>query len=423
MIETTAPEAPAANLAERAATVLQPGQLLVTTLADQQDGKAVVTYCKVTTHGLIRSMKHMVPMRPDMGHTYPLTTWFWDKEANGFQSKSKTLITACGYDRLVQFAGLSYVPVSTVMDDQGVERGNPCFQREQGTGHILSVTTRQIAIGRNPTGSLVALDYTLTFDPRTYRAQDVLSRWTGRKTDAPKAWGRLHSTRNDPTVPTKVFEHQDVVPVLEGLVLIVDLTNKDVITCICEHGNLQRFAGQRVITMARRNIAKKFFGVSELDESLTVPVVSWPSLDITEDELWEIGSAVVKGEALKLAGEPVAEATVIKEDVGFEDAQVVNETETDEDSGPSDDQAPDADVGVSVPEGRAQHAAPSDADYRKRDEWSRLLGKIGKTRAQKVLTDEGIKITGNWDGATADRATNILLAEEVRMDAARKDGK
>lgn len=333
------------------------------------DGKDVISLVKHTSDGVVRSMLTRVPLNPAKGETYPMPY----RTPEG-QWKTRQIVTAAGYDKLNQFAGMSFIQPATVMGDDGQQRPNPYMHREGG--ELLWVRVRTIGVGRNAAGSLVVRDYTLNYDLSLYLAQDLYSKWSGRKSDTPKQWGTLHASDAVP----KVQPGHKAMALPWGVTLVVDLGHKDVVGLIAEHINRMRFAERNALTICTRNILKKHLGAAILGDELTVPVVHWPQADRD----WR---RVAEAAAQADAGEIQVEGEVIEVDRASEtisdpdeiDATLAGEADEDEarTAGEGSDVAsPSVDVPVSTAAAPASHSNDDlDAQAIKaqlRDTWQRL---------------------------------------------------
>lgn len=245
---------------------------MVAVLPDEGGGETVAII-KSTSDGLIRNHKVLVRMRPEKGEVYPHD--FFDPQVGEYTRK--WVITAAGYAKMNQFAGVSFISPDTIIGDEGKETGNPYFCREGS--EIRYVKVRRIGIGRNPIGNLVAIDLTVTYNLELYLAQDVFDRWQGKTSDAATAsWGQLFAAGN---VPKEIQEAptKKLIECPGGVVLAVDLANREVVGMIQEHITRQKFAERHAVTIVERNILKKFFASSLVGADLSVPVVSWQQVD------------------------------------------------------------------------------------------------------------------------------------------------
>jgi hypothetical protein len=88
-------------------------------------------------------------------------------------AEAKAMITAEGFDRLNQYAGIEVFKPRTLIAQDGTEKGNPFFERDEKTGAMLSVFMRGIGIGYSPTGNLVAVDQTVFINLQTLLVQEI----------------------------------------------------------------------------------------------------------------------------------------------------------------------------------------------------------------------------------------------------------
>jgi hypothetical protein len=82
-------------------------------------------------------------------------------------------ITAEGFDKINRYAGVDIIRPRTVMAQDGTERGNPYFERDQATGALVSMYIRGLGIGYSPTGAPVCIDRTLFINLPTLLIQEV----------------------------------------------------------------------------------------------------------------------------------------------------------------------------------------------------------------------------------------------------------
>lgn len=85
----------------------------------------------------------------------------------------KAMITAEGYDKINQYAGIEVFRPRTVVAQDGSEKGNPYFERDPQTGAMLSVFMRGIGIGYSPVGNLAAVDQTVYVNLQTLLVQEI----------------------------------------------------------------------------------------------------------------------------------------------------------------------------------------------------------------------------------------------------------
>jgi len=260
----------------------------------------------------------------------------WDEKYNGRQDHKRPIITAAGYDKLNLFGSVKFPPVRTLIGDDGAEHPNPYMERE-ANGDLRCVRVQRIGIAMDPVGNLVFRDLTLTFNLATYFATDLYKKWRFKKDATPKAWGQLWDAQV-PFVPPKEGRWKGYrVP--GDAMLYVDLTHEDVITLLMQKNHRESMAERTAITMAERNICKKFYAAAKLDESLTVRVVSWVQADRDLAQLGDMVAAARRGEAV-VDGMPVmVEQEII--DAEFDEASATIEAETDETCPPDEPDEPE----------------------------------------------------------------------------------
>jgi hypothetical protein len=86
---------------------------------------------------------------------------------------AKPMITAEGFDKLNQYAGVEVFRPKTVVAQDGSEKGNPYFERDPKTGAMLSVFMRGVGVGYAPTGNLTAVDQTVYVSLQTLLVQEL----------------------------------------------------------------------------------------------------------------------------------------------------------------------------------------------------------------------------------------------------------
>lgn len=233
--------------------------------------KPVMAMVKHGERGLIRSMQVSIPLSVSRGEIYPMAVWSKD----GGRSL-KYPLTAQAYYRMNQFGGVTLITPDTVVDDEGKTRPNPYLHRE--SDEIKYVRVRKIGVGRNATGNLVAYDYTLTYSLSGYLAQDLMSKYLPKGKDAtPKRWGILFPAALPAPTDAGVWNGYSIPG---GLKLWANVLDKEVISIVQEHLNRQRFCERNAITIAERNVLKRFYGVTQVEQDkMAVKVIGWPTPD------------------------------------------------------------------------------------------------------------------------------------------------
>jgi hypothetical protein len=258
--------------------------------------KAIV---KISPQGVMKNMLVRVPIDPAQGEAYQMSVYD-PTQPKGQQYPKRWVVTALGYDVCNRIVGVSFVAPETLKLDDGSIRPNPSWIRHAKTNELLAIRVRRIGIGRNAQGNLVAEDLTVTYDVSLYLAQDLYSKWTGRKSDNTKEWGKLHPNEAIPTLKL----NEKAFPVPGGVTLVVDITHKDVVHIIGEHINRQKFAERNAVTICRRNILKRFIPVTRLDESKRVPCIGWAQTDRDMGGLARAASEANEGRIM-YDGQPV----------------------------------------------------------------------------------------------------------------------
>lgn len=272
----------------------------------EQPVQAIV---KVSPNGAIRNALTQVRLTKENGEVWSLRQYDYATR----QYVEKKSITAAGYHKLNVFMGVTFYQPEKIVAEDGTFTSNPHFHRN-ASGEIIYVKVRCIGLGRNAIGNLVAQDLTLNYNLSTYFAQDIFSRWTGKKDEATKDWGKLV-----PAALAKPTPDELPIPIAGGAVLLVKLSHRDVFLAIGEHLNRQKFAERNAITICQRNILKRFVGAQVLSDSGVVPVVGWvqPDRDFVE------------------VGKKIAEANdgrIIVDDQPIEVERVQESVETKEDA-------------------------------------------------------------------------------------------
>lgn len=319
-----------------------PGQAMVAVFPPEKPGGAPVTaLVKVTSHGTVRSMLCQVPLSVQKGEVFPMP--FFDNTTNSWSTRYS--MTAAGYAKVNQFGGVNFATPENIIGEDGEKKGNPYVLRDK-FGEAVYVKARRIGVGRNAVGNLVAIDLTVTYDLSLYFAQDVWSKWTGKKKDpAPKQWGELFPDENVPEAVRKNPKRK-LVRCPGGFVLALDLTSKEVLSIIQEHINRQKFADRNAITICDRNILKKFYALAIVDKSFTVPVISWQQVDRDLMETAKIIEASREGRVH--LGDEEAQVERGAEIVDKDEVDAALAGEVDEDMPFYDE--PDGDPGIDSPE-------------------------------------------------------------------------
>lgn len=256
------------------------------------DSQETVGLVKMTDEGLIKATHVTVSLSREAKHVYDIP----GKQAS-------TNISADGYYYLKNFIGLSLYQPETIAGEDGMRHPNPHIERDS-QGRTKRARVRTIGHGRNALGDWQAIDYTLDVDIEACLAQEAFKKWRGWGNNPPKDWGELMSMGN---VPKDVLQDPKLlcIPIPPMSVLVCKYEG-EVLDIIEGHTNFIRHVSARVITMAQRNVIKKWIGRHRLDpQNLTVSVVSWQQPDREHIEQVVKIMDDISGGRLRLAGQDV----------------------------------------------------------------------------------------------------------------------
>jgi len=312
-----------------------------------RNDKPVTVLVKRTETGLVRQTLTHVQLSEERGEIWTMDRW----DPTTREKKPVRSITAAGFDRINAFLGVTFIHPDSQTIEDGRVVPNPYSHAPDGD--LVYVRVRCIGIGRNAVGNLVCQDLTVIYNLALYFAQDLYVKWWGRKSGRggtavpPKEWGTLYDAD---AVPQE--SHSDpfkkTVRCPGGIALVVDLKHPEVVSLYQEHVNRIKFADRNALTIARRNILKKFAAAQQVDESLTVPVVSWQQMDRDFQDLATMAAQANEGR-LSHEGEDVEiqRATVDASDKDDVDAALAGEVDPDQMTAADDDEPA---AGVDVPE-------------------------------------------------------------------------
>lgn len=241
-------------------------QLCVAVLGEESYGLV-----KLGERGAVQAINTKFKLNEDRGEVYRVSGKI--KDANSEDKwVQKPVITAAGYFRMNQVGGVSFATPETILGEDGKLKGNP-YAFPDAADEKKWVKVRRIGIGMNAVGALVAIDLTVTYSLVTYFAQDIWAKWKPRSGD-PKKWAELYA---GDAVPEEVRTNpkRKIVSCPGGVVLALDLMNNEVLGLLQDNINRHKFAERNAITICERNILKKFFAASLIDNSLFVQVISW----------------------------------------------------------------------------------------------------------------------------------------------------
>lgn len=191
------------------------------------------------------------------------------EEGHLYEVQGKWNVTAVGYTKLNQIAGVSLVQPETIVVD-GREQVNPYLEMHpQKPGVLLRVHCRVLSIGRNATGQPCVVDYRLKFDPNLYLLQSLKKLQAGKATWAGEKGNRhkVEAVQLIEAVDDMLLSEFDARrSELKGwgylpfaavgddfLGVAFNLRHPEVRNLMGDQVNLVGFAERRAQTIARRN--------------------------------------------------------------------------------------------------------------------------------------------------------------------------
>jgi hypothetical protein len=296
------------------------------------------------------------------------------EEGHVYHVQGKFMITANGYTRLNQIAGVTLVQPETIEIDGKIHE-NPwleCDARKPGV--LVRVHCRVLSVGRSATGQPVAIDYRLKFDPNLYLLQAL------KKTQ--RYWKQGNCPVQDLT-EREFFEEWTAeerrgwafLPLSaigdDYVGIAFHLGNQEVRKKMGDQVDLVTFAERRAQTMCRRNAMRHHPSIGVTQVALNdigwdgktlargwaeVPVFAWTPDNRSLAETTELILAGTQGraDAVTAAGrttpgavEVIEESADPDEEVGAAEEIVEGETVTDdgevEQRSPGDSPDPSAD--------------------------------------------------------------------------------
>ncbi len=217
-------------------------------------------YCKVQGGKFLSAVQSEMTLYKDLGHFYSTYT---GKDRKTNEWIIKTHITAQGYRHLNRVPAISIVqPQSVVVD--GCLVPNPHIERDAKTRAILSVNLRKMGIGYSPLGNIVVVDKTLFFNVYTYLIQDVQKKMKDDKKEKNGKDGQFSAPAKK--VPCGIYGIASKAPGIDGswyflptegeLGIWINYEDRDIIDCLNEHTQRQRFGDRIAQTIVERNILK-----------------------------------------------------------------------------------------------------------------------------------------------------------------------
>jgi hypothetical protein len=306
-------------------------------------------------------------------------------------------ISAHGCNHINKAMGVTRYMPPTLIGDDGKIHSNPWVVRDRGNT-IKRINVRMCGFGRNAVASWQLVVTTLYYDLDPMLAQDVMNKWRvwdGK--DKPKLkrdWGTLLSSENVPDAD-KHDKTKKCIVIPPGFVLVVDLSNDEVLDLIENHVHRIRFCTRLAETIAWRRILTVFIGQQKLDpKNPSVVVTSWPQSDREGmSDIEELVRQAASGQAM-VDGEPVQfQAETAKlEDV--EEADLELHSERDDGGGGGASASPSGAPGQAgdrdLPLARTQ--IKTYASKLPPDVVDRILGEAGLSGINEVMTTGDIDL-------------------------------
>jgi len=207
-----------------------------------------------------------------------------------------TMITAAGYYRMNQIAGISVItPPSVNIPGKG-DMPNPYVQVD-AHGRIEIIVVRKMAIGYSPIGNMVVTDETLHFNLPSYLLQDAMSLLKYKKTAGTQV---KSSYLTEEQKKFGIFIPGIFDPITnDWLGVWIDFRQDDGQRMLSNHIQRQKFAERIASTICERNVMKKHpaiakFNVQPVNGKVIIEVFGVVH-DMDRKEINELASTVAEG--------------------------------------------------------------------------------------------------------------------------------
>ena len=188
-------------------------------------------FVRKTSKGFVQSVKVAVHLHESKGEIYSIG--------------NKWCISADGYDKLNQAAGLSVVAPGRINHGTEFWTGNPHFEFDVHKQNLKSVTVRRIVVGPSPIGNLVAIERILRFDVDLYFLEDLQSKV--------KSVAGCGGYGTQEVKPSHLNESSAVKFDLGPAALWVDVSHVEIQDAFREHVKRCKYAERIAIRMCERN--------------------------------------------------------------------------------------------------------------------------------------------------------------------------
>jgi hypothetical protein len=160
--------------------------------------------------------------------------------------KGKAVISASGYDKLNQVAGLSLVMPKRIEVPRYGSQPNPFFVINPDVGSVEFVMVKMSAIGHSPIGSLCIVDQTLLFDLKAYLKMDAIA-----KVKYNKSLGKIACKAN---LTEEENRFGMFLPIMDGgFGIWLDTRHEEFFKLVSEAQQRQRFAERIALGIVKRN--------------------------------------------------------------------------------------------------------------------------------------------------------------------------
>ena len=185
-------------------------------------------FIRRTSKGFVESVRVPVDLRHSKGEIYKIG--------------ERWGISADGYDKLNQAAGLSVIAPKTISI---LQPSNPFFEKDED-GKLMSVMVRRVVVGPSPIGNMVAIERLLRFDVEMYFIEDLQSKVKNRA-----GAGGYGTTTVKPGTLTDC--NSAVMFPLGPAALWVDVSHVDIQDAFREHIKRCKYAERMAVRMCERN--------------------------------------------------------------------------------------------------------------------------------------------------------------------------
>jgi hypothetical protein len=253
-------------------------------------------WLRKTASGGVKAVVGCVTLSEELGEIYEI--------AGYGDIPSKFPITAIGYSKLNQVAGISIVTPKSLRLEDGTVVVNPYVMRDRNNV-IAGVWVRKVSIGRSPTGNISMISSTLQYNVGQYLVADLIKKVKNdvkagklctfkSLTDAELQKGQFFSLYGDTGLWVN-FESKDIFKVFETYTQ----------NCL--------FAERKAQTICERNVLKKHPAFGQMyvkpqgpagKRIAKVRIVGW-TCDLSEDELQRLADQVDKGDDVTIEGQKV----------------------------------------------------------------------------------------------------------------------